>query len=111
MPGLTVPAKLPVSLGDSEANLRRALSVISVRRITDEDRERFKSAVYAEYNAVAHDAWGDKTPSKAVFVDAMADLLAQGAFSSRHPLTHAERELWISLSAAERRRIILEVGP
>lgn len=79
--------------------------------LTDAQRKRFEDAAYECYNAVGPEAdWDRKTPSKATFVCVISDLICQNG-NIDPPLTREERDLWLSLPDAARRRIVLAVGP
>jgi hypothetical protein len=79
--------------------------------LTEEERERFRDAAYDAYNAVGPESgWDRKTPSKATFVAVITDMMC-GHYGGQRELTKSECERWMSLSAAEQRRIVLSVGP
>lgn len=76
--------------------------------LTDAQRLRFKDLARESYNAIAYDCWGERIPSKADFVDVIAQQMFDGATNARNKMTTAERELWQSLPGQTQRKIMLE---
>lgn len=71
-------------------------------------RKRFVDAARRIYNSIGYDVgWADKTPTKSEFVDVISDQID----GPHGMLSKNDIEDWYSLSFAEKRRIILEVGP
>ena len=85
----------------------KAAPVAAAITETERRRREFKLAAARVYNAVAFDVWRERCPSKAEFVDVIADQMCRDTTG----LSAEDQAAWHALSAAARRRIILEVGP
>lgn len=83
---------------------RQALKLMDQAR-----RNRIKDAIYATYNSVGGDVWGEKTPSDAIFVDVMCDHIRN--FREGTKCTNEDVDIFWALSARQRRILCLEVGP
>lgn len=78
--------------------------------LTADERKLFEDVASETYQTIGYDVWGDKTPSKAEYESVVIDKMYDAALSSE-PLTDEQLNRWRNLSRAEKRRVVLAVGP